>query len=160
MSTDTAPTLLCFELVHALVSPLSITVGEYLMVIFPCAHLFSFTGDSHCSDSPLLYTATHSFLLCPSQPVSASDNISLCAHLFSSICKSTNTALTPVLCCALLFIQIQFVSSSCMYVLFQCSRVHVCQKVPCACVALPKQIILTISFVSLLLLCCYFNRSS
>ena len=37
----TPSTLLCFELVHTLVSPLSITACECIMIIFPCAHIFS-----------------------------------------------------------------------------------------------------------------------
>ena len=98
--------LLCT--VHTFVSPLSTTGCECIMILFPCAHIFS-----------LFYL------------------------------QVTNTAPTPVLRCALAFVQIQFVSSSCMYSLFQCSLVSACvsKSSLSMCSSVSKQILI-VSIVS------------
>ena len=145
--THIAPTLLCFELVHTLVSPLSITVCECIMILFPCAHLFSLSlaGDSHCTNGCIVHTCLLFIIVCECIMI-----IFSCTHILSLLFEVDLHCTNCMLRCALAFVQIQYqyVSSSCMYLLFQCSSAcHVSKSSLCMWSSEPEQI-LTISFVS------------
>ena len=156
--TNTASTLLCFELVHTISILLCPSQGvSVLWYQFPCAHIFSLSFASWLTPHQLfsaLNWCTHSRF----SPLSITGCECITKYFIVKIfslfhLQATNTAPTAVLRCALSFVKIQNlhmrVSTSCMYLLFQCSNsVCVSKSSLYICRSVSKQIILTISIVS------------